>query len=88
MEHVLSQTEDTRPDCIVLDWELPGRPLRERIGVLRTLVPGLRILVTSARPESREEALSEGADAFADKADSPLLILEALRECVKERSGP
>lgn len=88
MEHVLSQTEDTRPDCIVLDWELPGHPLRERIGVLRTLVPGLRIIVTSARPESREEALSEGADAFADKADSPLLILEALRECVKERSGP
>ena len=86
MEHVVAQTEDTRPDCIILDWELPGRPLRERIGVLRALVPGMRIIVTSARPESRHEALAEGADGFADKADSPLLILEAMRDCIKERS--
>ncbi len=83
MEHVLAQAEDTRPDCVVLDWELPGRPRSERIRVLRTLVPGVRIIVTSARPEAREEALSEGADAFADKADSPLLILEAMRNCTQ-----
>lgn len=89
MEHVLAQAEDTRPDCIILDWELPGRPLRERVGVLRALVPGAKIIVTSARPESRQEALSEGADAFADKADSPLLILQAMRECcMRERQGP
>jgi DNA-binding NarL/FixJ family response regulator len=87
MEHVLTQAEDTLPDCIILDWELPGQPVRERIKVLRTLVPGMKILVTSTRPESREEALSEGADAFADKADSPLLILEAMRECMKEKEG-
>lgn len=86
MEHVVAQTEDTRPDCIILDWELPGRPLRERIGVLRALVPGMRIIVTSARPESRQEALAEGADGFADKADSPLLVLEAMRDCIKDRS--
>ena len=84
MEHALAQAEDTRPDCIVLDWELPGRPLRERIRILRALVPTARIIVISARPEAREEALSEGADAFADKAASPLLILEAMRECANE----
>lgn len=86
MEHVLVQAEDTCPDCIVLDWELPGRPARERIKVLRALVPEIRIIVTSARPESREEAQREGADAFADKADSPLLILDAVRHCIKERN--
>src|SRR5512140_2663750 len=84
MEHVVAQVEDTRPDCIILDWELPGRPLRERINILRLMVPGMKIIVTSARPESREAALSEGADGFADKADSPLLILDAMRECMKE----
>ncbi len=88
MEHVLAQTEDMRPDCIILDWELPGRPLRERIGVLRALVPGMKIIITSTRPESRQEALYEGADAFADKADSPLQILDAMRDCVKKRSEP
>ncbi len=86
MEHVLAQAEDARPDCIVLDWELPGRPVRERIKVLRALVPETKIIVTSARPEAREEALSEGADAFADKAASPLFILEAMRKCAKERN--
>ena len=81
MEHVLAQVEDSRPDCIVLDWELPGRPTRERIHVLRTLMPGLRIIVTSARPESRQPALDEGADAFIHKTDSALHMLEALQKC-------
>ncbi len=87
MEHTLAQTEVTRPDCILLDWELPGHPLAHRLRVLRALAPGLRIIVTSARPESREEALAEGADAFADKADSPLLILEAMRVCSCEQES-
>ena len=86
MEHVLAQAEDARPDCIILDWELPGRPVRERIRILRALVPQTKIIVISARPEARQEALSEGADAFADKAASPLFILDTMRECVKERN--
>jgi DNA-binding NarL/FixJ family response regulator len=81
MEHVLAQVEDTRPDCIILDWELPGRPHRGRIRVLRALVPEMRIIVTSTRPELRDEALSDGADDFAAKSDSPLAILEAMRKC-------
>lgn len=85
MEHVLAQVEDVRPDCLILDWELPGRPMRERIRVLRTLFPAMRIIVTSARPEAREEALSEGADAFADKSESPLQILEVMRSCCADK---
>jgi DNA-binding NarL/FixJ family response regulator len=79
MEHVLAQAEDTRPDCIILDWELPGQPIRERIQLLRALVPGVIIIVTSARPESREEAMADEADAFAGKSDPPSVILEAMR---------
>ena len=93
MEHVLAQVEDTHPDCIILDWELPGRPRRERIQVLRTLVPEMHIVVTSARPESRDEALAEGADGFAGKSESPALILDTIRACceatrLKERNEP
>ena len=85
MEHVLAQVEDTHPDCVILDWELPGRPIRERITLLRTLVPGMKIIVTSALPEARAEALSQGADAFAGKSESPLQILEAMRNCCVEK---
>ncbi|HEY6073992.1 MAG TPA: response regulator, partial [Anaerolineales bacterium] len=41
MEHVLAQVEEARPDIILLDWELPGRPRRERLPLLRMLVPGI-----------------------------------------------
>jgi len=81
MEHVLAQVEDSHPDCVILDWELPGRPTRERINVLRTLMPGLKIIITSARPESRQQALDEGADGFICKTDSALRILETLQKC-------
>lgn len=84
MEHVLAEIEDTRPDCLILDWELPGRPLRERLGVLRMLIPGLRVIVTSARPESEAEARAEGADEFVSKADAPAKILDAIQACCKE----
>ena len=63
--------------------ELPGRPIRERITVLRTLMPGLRIIVTSIHPESREQALSEGADEFISKSDAPAKILEAIQKCYR-----
>jgi DNA-binding NarL/FixJ family response regulator len=85
MEHVLAQVEDSHPDCVILDWELPGRPTRERINVLRMLMPGLKIIITSVRAESRQQVLDEGADAFIYKADSALHILDALQKCYEEK---
>lgn len=89
MEHVLAQVEDARPDYILLDWELPGRPTRERVSVLRTLVPHLKVIVLSARPEGEAAALAEGAEAFVCKSEPPALILEKIRKvCQPEESPP
>ena len=85
MEHVLAQVEDMHPDCLIFDWELPGRPIRERITVLRTLMPGLKIIITSSHPESKEEVLSEGADEFISKSDPPVKILEAVKKLFQEK---
>jgi len=79
MEHVLVQVEDTRPSCIIMDWELPGRPTRGRIAVLRALVPELKVIVINTRLELLPEVLSEGADAFICKTDSPEKLLNTLR---------
>jgi DNA-binding NarL/FixJ family response regulator len=85
MEHVLAQVEDSRPDCIILDWELPGRPTRERVTVLRALVSGLKVIALSARPESKTEADSENVDAFLCKTEPPEQIMEVIRKiCQKE----
>src|SRR5512143_564904 len=80
MEHVLAQVEDSRPDVIILDWELPGRPTRERVSVLRTLVPHLKVIAFSARPESKEAALVEGAEVFISKNEPPVLILDKIQK--------
>jgi CheY-like chemotaxis protein len=88
MEHVLAELEDSRPDCLILDWELPGRPTRKRVAVLRSLVPELKIIAFSARPESRQSALKEGVEAFVCKGESPLAVLESLQKiCGSERNS-
>ena len=86
MEHVLAQVEDARPDCVILDWELPGRPTRERVSVLRALVPSLKVIALSARPESKQTALAEGAEAFVSKADSPLVILDKIQRMCQSKT--
>jgi DNA-binding NarL/FixJ family response regulator len=86
MENVLAQVEDLHPDCIILDWELPGRPVRKRVPVLRTLVPGIKVVALSARPESKQSALKEGVDVFISKTESPGVILDKLQEiCQAEK---
>ena len=80
MENVLAKLEDLHPDCIILDWELPGRPTRKRVTVLRTLVPGLKVVALSARPESKQSALKEGVDGFISKTESPSVILDKLQK--------
>jgi DNA-binding NarL/FixJ family response regulator len=85
MEHVLAQVEEARPDCIILDWELPGRPARGRVSVLRALVPGLKVIAISARPEARLEALEEGAQAFICKTEPPPVILEKIQHICEQK---
>jgi two-component system, NarL family, invasion response regulator UvrY len=84
MEHVLAIVEDTTPDCVILDWELPGRPTRERVAVLRTLSPGLKVIALSARPESEQGALSAGADAFISKSNPPDQMLEIIQQVIAQ----
>jgi DNA-binding NarL/FixJ family response regulator len=80
MEHVLAQVEDSYPNGLILDWELPGRPTRGRISVLRALVPDMKIIVINTRPELKDEVLAEGADDFICKTDPPSKLLEVIQK--------
>jgi DNA-binding NarL/FixJ family response regulator len=85
MDHVLAQVEDAHPNLIILDWELPGRPTRERISILRTMVPGLKVIVINTRKELQEQVLAEGADAFICKTDPPSKLLDAIQKLCLEK---
>jgi two-component system response regulator DesR len=78
MESLLERAAATHPDILLLDWELPGKPEADRIVVVRSVAPGVQVVVISARPESA--ALAVGADAFVNKIDPPEYILAVLTE--------
>ena len=76
---LIDQSMAHAPECLILDWELPGLTEPNHLSALRDLLPDLKIIVTSARPEAAEAAASAQADAFICKADPPSEILNAIQ---------
>jgi two-component system response regulator DesR len=81
---LLAQAASSRPDVVLLDWELPGLTMSATLPVLRRLSPGVRILVLSGRPEAKRVALAAGADAFISKSHPPEQLLAAFQCCEPE----
>lgn len=79
LEELWAGLAAAQPDVVVLDWELPGEPRAGRVEALRIAVPGVRVIVTSARPEAAAQAYAAHADAFINKADPPEAILALFR---------
>ena len=77
-EALLAHIENTHPDLILLDWELPGLSRNGRFSVLRARYPNLKVIALSGRPEVRGTALKAGADAFVSKIEPPDRLLGAL----------
>jgi DNA-binding NarL/FixJ family response regulator len=85
-EELLVQIKATRPDLMLLDWELPGLSLANSVGlgkqllsVLHVFYPNLRVIALSGRPEAHQAALAAGVDAFVSKGDPPERLLTTLR---------
>jgi DNA-binding NarL/FixJ family response regulator len=85
-EDLLAQLKATRPDLMLLDWELPGLALANSVGsekrllsVLHVFYPNLRVIALSGRPEAHQAALAAGVDAFVSKGDPPERLLTTLR---------
>jgi DNA-binding NarL/FixJ family response regulator len=76
---LIDQCITQQPDCLILDWELPGFADHNCLDALRDLLPGLKIIVTSAWPEAAEDAVTAHADAFICKTDPPSEILHAIQ---------
>jgi two-component system response regulator DesR len=86
-DSLLMEVAALRPDIVVLEWELPGRPPREMLGILHRQRASCQIVVVSQRPECREAALQAGADAFMPKTAGPAELLRVLRALGLDRNG-
>ena len=77
---LVTQVRQLKPDLVLLDWELPGRPAAAMLLAQTTLDYKPKVIVFSARPESKEVALAAGSDAFVSKGDPPEVLLSAFRQ--------
>lgn len=78
-ESLWSQLEALQPDVLLLDWELPGLNPADTVPRLRAILPQLKVIAFSGRLETRQIALSAGADAFVSKSKPPSQLLAVLR---------
>lgn len=85
-EELLIQAETTCPDLVLLHWRLHGAE-SNLFMVLKKVCPGVRVIVLSARPEARTEALGAGADDFVCKMDPPEKLLAAIERCKSGESN-
>ena len=75
------------PDLVLLDWELPGRPVAALLFALNRLDAKPKVIVLSARPEAEQEAMTVGADAFVSKGEPPERLLVVFHDLVQDLSG-
>ncbi len=77
---LLEVVQATRPELLLLDWELPGPPINELIRLLRVHAPTLSIVALSGHADARGAALATGAVAFISKGEPAAPLLAYLRE--------
>jgi two-component system response regulator DesR len=78
---LLQAVNQSAPDVILLDWELPGKPASDLVQEIRQSHPDTCIIALSSRPEAEIEAMLAGVDAFIDKftpAEAVLGVFDSL----------
>jgi DNA-binding NarL/FixJ family response regulator len=80
-DELVPQIKASRPDLVLLGWELPGLTPDAAISVMHEIRPKLYVIALSGRLEARHAALAAGADDFVSKADPPERLLMAIGCC-------
>jgi DNA-binding response OmpR family regulator len=86
-EESLAVARRVKPDVVILDVMMPRRSGLEVLTELRRdeAFADTRVIVLTAQPATREEALAEGADIVMVKPFEPDEIAAAVEEVLAER---
>jgi two-component system response regulator EvgA len=84
---VVCRARDQKPDLVLLQFGLPGRPTRDVIAELHSLVPAPRVVVMSGDPHDGRAALQAGADGFVSETENGDWALESLRCAVSKAAA-
>ena len=77
-EELLKLATEHTADLVLVDRELPGRPIEDLIASLHALDPRPFVIVMSGEFEYSRTLLKSGADAFVSKEDQPDWLLDTL----------
>ena len=77
-ESLANRLQDTTPDLLLVDWELPGLQLGTSFYEMRRRAP-LKVIVLSGRCPAPQAAISSGADACVSKCEPPDRLFATLR---------
>ena len=78
LDSLMIKVKESRPDLILLDWELSNLRVSDLIPVFRKRFPDVRIIAMSGRPEASKSAISAGVDAFVSKGENSEKLLAAI----------
>jgi len=85
---VLALAPATRPDLVVVDWELVADESGAALPKLRESCPAAVVIVLISRLDPRHQAaLSAGADTFISKSETSMRVAERLRDAVASISS-
>jgi DNA-binding NarL/FixJ family response regulator len=76
----LDLAPETRPDMLLVDWELVTLDSGNTLTQLREACPAAVVIVLISQLDARQQAaLSSGADAFISKGEMPDRVADRLR---------
>jgi DNA-binding response OmpR family regulator len=87
-EESLELARRVRPDVMILDMMMPRRSGLEVLNAVRQdeELAGMRVVVLTAQPATRDQALEAGADLVMVKPFEPEQIAAAVEEVLAERA--
>jgi DNA-binding NarL/FixJ family response regulator len=78
-DNLVEQVRLAGADVLLLNWNIPGQGVAEKVAELCAANPRLKVIVLSVRPEARSAAFDAGADAFIDMTMPADELLNTLR---------
>jgi DNA-binding response OmpR family regulator len=87
-EESLELARSVRPDVMILDMMMPRRTGLEVLSAVRQekALADMRVIVLTAQPATREQALLAGADVVMVKPFEPEQIAAAVEEVLEDRA--
>jgi DNA-binding NarL/FixJ family response regulator len=82
-EGLLNAARVSRPDAVVLDWDLPGWQAETMLAALNVFSPGVIVVGLCTRPERCRDVLAAGARACLSLLDPPVRVLAVLRDVLR-----